>query len=285
MINLKSIPYLISHISILLLLSSCSKEKSIAESYYNNPTKDSIKFGYNISTLYFMNFDSSDTSETSFDFKLDTFKNIYSWSEVTIRYQKSNSEKVYTPIYINGYLTSLTDHSILLENIDIEYKLIPPSNVRLVSALKYFRVTNPFALIFSYDSVNLKRVERRYLDRETGDIGGLIESATFCANEDMGSCIDNSATADFQYSEFFNNLYHSNELLPFILLLKNPQNSSIDNILPDLPLYFSKHYPSTISRSNPGTFELGLNNKFYPTFFYFHKANSGLVQGYNFSLR
>lgn len=280
---MKTISILLSYISILLLLSSCSKEKSIAEALYNNPLKDSVKFGYKISTLYYTD---TNNKEVAFNYELE-IANVYSWKSIEINYEGSNTSRNYTPEYdITGNLLALREeNSALLENIEIEYIRIPPSNIRLVSALKYYRFNNPFALIFNYDSVNLKSVERRFLDRESKNIGGLIEKASFCADIDMGSCIDNSATAEYQYNQFFNNLYHSNELIPFILLLKNPQQSSLSEILPDLPLYFSRHYPSSILKSNPGTFEIGLNSDFRPTFFYFKRAKSLYIQGYNFSLR
>lgn len=280
---MKFVPYLISHISILLLLSSCSKEKSIAESAYNNPPKDSVKFGYRVESLFFTDFDNK---ETSFEFSLEV-SNAYAWKSILINYEKDHSTKKYTPYYdIAGYLTSLVqEESPALENIEMEYIQIPPSNVRLIAKLKYYRMNNPFALTFSYDSVNLRRIERRYLNRETGAVGGLIESHNFCSGINLGNCTDSIATSEYQHGAFFNNLYHSNELLPFILLLKSPQQSSLADIIADLPLYFSRYYPNSITRPILGTYEVGLNAKMEPTFFYFHKSNLGLVQGYNFSMR
>lgn len=280
---MKSISYLISHILILLLLSSCSKEKSIAESYYNNPTKDSVKFGYKVATLYFTD---SNNKETAINFSLE-ISSVYAWKSIEINSESSSTIKKYTPEYdLNGNLrTLIEEQSAGLENIEIEYKTIPPSNVKLISALKYYRVNNPFALIFNYDSVNLKSIERRHLDRITKSVGVLLESETFCADIDLGSCEENGVTTAYQYSVFYNNLYHSNELLPFILLLKNPQQNSLLDIIPDLPLYFSKHYVSNLNKPIVGNYELGLNSNFEPTYFYFKRPGLGPIQGYNFSLR
>jgi len=268
---------------IQLLFSSCKKESSNGIATYINPIKDTVKFGYRLATLYYTD---TDTKETSFDFNLE-ISNVYAWKSILINYEKNNSTKKYSPIYdIAGNITSLMDEeSVGLENIEIEYKIIPPSNVKLVSTLKYYRVNDPFALIFNYDSVNLKSIERRYLVRETGEIGGIIESAFFCSGLDLGSCSDSTSTVEYQYGQFFNNLYHSNELLPFILLLKNPNQTTLLDIVPDLPLYFSRHYSASLIRPNSGSFELGLNPNFEPSFFYFKNASFGLTQGYNFSMR
>ncbi len=281
---MKKISYYISlFLSFLLLFSSCERESSNGIATYINPPKDTVKFGYRLATLYYTD---TDSKETSFDFNLE-ISNVYAWKSILINYEKSNSIKKYFPIYdIAGNITSLLDEeSVGLENIEIAYKLIPPSNVKLVSTLKYYRVNDPFALIFNYDSVNLKSIERRYLVRESGEIGGIIESAFFCSGLDLGSCSDSTSTVEYQYGQFFNNLYHSNELLPFILLLKNPNQTTLLDILPDLPLYFSRHYATSLIRPNSGTFELGLNPNFEPSFFYFKNASFGLTQGYNFSMR
>lgn len=279
---MKKITYYISLFSILsFLFSSCERESSNGIATYINPTKDSIKFAYRLSTLYYSDYANE---ETTFDFNIDT-GTLYAWKSIVINYEQDSTTKRYSTEYTNGYLSKLVEEATSLQNIEIEYALLPPSNIKLISKLKYFRLANPFALVFIYDSARLARVERRYLDRLTGDIGGLTEYVNFCPNMDMGNCVDSTSTSELQYSGSFNNLYHSNELAPFIFLLNKPGQSSIKDILPDFPYYFSRHFPSSISSPISGEYEFGLNSLKEATYVYFKPYNSTSVQGYNFSMR
>lgn len=263
---------------IQFLFSSCERESSNGIATYLNPTKDSILFGYRVATLYYNDYSNT---ETSFDFQLDSGL-IYAWSSVKIT--KNSSIKTYTPEYTNGLITKLIDNSPALVNVEIEYETLQPSGIRLISKLKYFRLTNPFALVFIYDSARLARVERRSLDRLTGEVGGLKEYVNFCPNMDMGNCVDSTSTSELQYTGAFNNLYHSNELAPFIFLLNRPGQSSIKDILPDFPYYFSRHFPSIISSPITGEYEFGLNSLKEATYVYYRPYTTS-VQGYNFSMR
>lgn len=268
--------------SILLLsLSACERESTNGIATYINPPKDSVKFAYRLSTLYFIDYANN---ETSFDFIMDTGL-LYVWKSVVIHYEKDSLTKTYTPEYSNGYLVKLTEDATSLENIEIAYALLPPSNIRLISSLKYNRENNPFALTFIYDSARLSRIERRYLDRFTGEVGTVIEKLSFCPNTDLGSCNDTSLNTGFQYSIDFNNLYHCNELLPFILLLNKPKQDYLEDILMDLPYYFSRHFAETCNGPVFGNFQRGLNTDKEATFLYYRPNNLSNVQGYNFSMR
>lgn len=271
-------------ISILIsqfLLLSCSKEKGIAEVVYNPPYKDSIKFAYRLNTLYYFD---ENSKETSFDFTLDSGL-YYAWKSVSIFYEEDSTLKQYSPIYTNGNITSWIDNSFSPQHIDLAFKSIPPSNIKLISTIKYYRNTNPFALVFLYDSVNLSRVELRNLDRENGEIGGLLEFADFCSTTDLGSCSKSISGAEYFYGNFFNSLYHSNELVAFMFILNKPNQSNLIDILPYLPLYFSRHYPDGITKPILGSYEVGLNAKKEPTYLYYHPLPENLVLGFNFSMR
>jgi len=294
---ISSVQYLVSNvqspmsqiqrlISILILLSqflllSCSKEKGIAEVVYNNPYKDSIKIAYRINTLYYFD---ENAKETSFDFTLDTGL-AYAWQSVSIHYENGNAFRKYTPVYTNGYITRWTDNSLSAQHIELAFKAIPPTNVKLISSIKYYRTSSPFAIVFQYDSINLNRVELHSLDRETGSIGNTLEFVNFCSSIDLGSCNNSTSNAEYVYSNLFNNLYHSNELLPFLFILNNPGQLNLSKVLPYLPLYFSRHYPDGINSPILGGYEVGLNAKKEPTYLYYHPLPQNLVFGFNFSMR
>ncbi len=270
-----------THILVLFFLASCSKEKSIAEVVYNNPPKDSIKFAYRVNTLYYFD---RDAKETTFDFTLDTGL-FYAWSSVSIFYEKSSIVKQYNPVYTNGYITSWIDNSASSQHVDLSFKSTPPSTLKLIESIKYYRMNDPFALVFQYDSINLSRVELRNLDRETGVIGGMLEYVDFCSTTDLGACSKTIPGAEYFYGNIFNSLYHSNEILPFIFILNNPEQSSLLDILPYFPLYFSRHYPDGITKPLHGSYEVGLNAKKEPTYLYYHPLPENLVLGFNFSMR
>lgn len=270
-------------ISILIsqfLLLSCSKEKSIAEVVYNNPPKDSIKFAYRLNTLYYFD---RNSKETTFDFTLDTGL-YYAWKSVDIKYEDNANSIQLTPEYTNGYITSWIDNSFN-QLLSIEYNRIPPSNLRLITSIKYFRANNPFALVFKYDSINLSKVEFCNLDLLSREIGGIIEEVNFCSNENIGSCTSGNPSGSYVYSFIMNSLYRSNELAPFLFILKNPNLTGLNDILPELPLYFSRHYPDGILKPIQNSYEYGLNAKKEPSFFYYRPLPGNLVLGYNFSMR
>lgn len=273
-------------ISILILISqysllSCSDEKGIAEVVYNNPPKDSVKFAYRINTLYFSDIENN---EVRFNFNLDT-GTFYAWKSVRVEYDKDNSFVEYTPEYTNGNISRWVENSISLENIELEYAQIPPSYNKLITTIKYFRLNNPYALKFEYDSINLAKVAMYNLDRETGVLLDLIQDESFCSSEDIGTCNKGNPSGSFVYGNIFNSLYHSNELLPFLFILKNPNQTNLNEVLYELPLYFSRHYPDGILTPFLGAHEYGLNAKKEPTYIYYKPLPGNAVQGYNFSMR
>ncbi len=275
--RLISISILIS----LFLLLSCSKEKGIAEVIYNNPPKDSIKFAYRINTLYFSDID---LNEIRFNFQLDT-GTFYAWKSVRVEYDKDNSFSEYTPEYSNGNISKWVENSVNLENIELEYKQVPPSYNKFISTIRYYRVNNPYALKFEYDSINLSKIKMYNMDRETGVLLGLIQEETFCSSEDIGTCSNGDPSGAYIYAQLYNSLYHSNELLPFLFILKNPSQINLNEVLPDLPLYFSRHYSDGILKPLLGSYEYGLNSKKEPTYIYYRPLPGNKVQGYNFSMR
>lgn len=283
---MSSVQRLISQFLILILVSSilllsCSKEKGIAETIYTNPPKDSVKFAYRVNTIFFTDLENN---EVRCNFNLDT-GTFYAWKSISVEYDKDNSFAIYTPEYANGNVSKWIDNSISLENIELEYAQIPPSNNKLITTIKYFRLNNPYALRFEYDSINLAKVAMYNMDRETGVLLSLIQEESFCSSEDIGTCNKGNPSGSFVYGNIFNSLYHSNELLPFIFILKNPNQNDLSEVLPELPLYFSRHYPDGILTPFLGSHEYGINAQKEPTFIYFRPLPGNAVQGYNFSMR
>ena len=276
-LRLISILILISVVSIL----SCSKETGIAETIYTNPPKDSVKFAYRVNTIFFTDLESN---EVRCNFNLDT-GTFYVWKSISVEYDKDNTYSVYTPEYTNGNISRWVENSVSLENIELEYAQIPPSYNKLISTIKYFRLNNPYAIKFEYDSINLAKVSMYNMDRETGVLLDLIQEESFCSSIDIGTCNNGNPTSSFVYGNFYNSLYHSNELLPFIFILKNPYQTDLSEVLPELPLYFSRHYPDGILTPFLGSHEYGLNAQKEPTFIYFRPLPGNAVQGYNFSMR
>lgn len=280
MCHIIRLAYLLILLSLISLLS-CSKEKGIAEIFYNNPPKDSISFAYRVSTLYYFD---EQQKESSFEFTLDT-GSIYAWKSVTIRREGIPTSILYIPEYSNGYITSWIDFATAKPIIELTYQQSIPAFQKLISTIKYYQVNNSYALLFEYDSINLKKLSRCALDAETGVIGGVLEEFTFCSSLDLGSCTTNNPSAGYYYGNFNNSLYHSNELIPFLFLLKKPSQNSLIEVLPDLPLYFSKHYPDLLLNPTEMTYEFGLNSEKEPSYFYYRKLPGNTAIGYNFSMR
>ena len=265
----------------ILCISSCSKDKGIAEIYYNNPPKDSINFAYRISTLYYFD---EQQKETSFEFTLDTGL-LYAWKSVLVNYEGSTSAKLYIPEYKNGFITAWVDFNTAKPIIEFEYVSSSSKFRNLISSIKYYGINNPFALIFNYDSLNLNKISRCSLDPETGVIGGVTEDAKFCSNFNIGSCSNSTSSVDYYYGNFTNSLYHCNELIPFLFILKNPNQNNLMDILTDLPLYFSKNYPEALVNPSSFSYDFGLNSEKEPSYFYYRNVPGNVVQGYNFSMR
>lgn len=273
---------LFSCLFFILCISSCSKEKGIAEILYNNPSVDSIKFAYRIETLTYIQPNISQ-DQTELSFTIDT-GNLYAWSSIKISYPNGNA-KIYFPEYSLGQINKLVDQSVSQENIEIDYFQAPPNFTPLVSTIKYYRIENAFALKFYYDSAKLVGIDKLYLDRDAGTLGAVIESARFCKGFNIGECIDISSNYTYQYSQSYNNLYLSAEMLPIILCLIKPNQVNLDDISSDFPLLFSRNYPTAYNSPISGQYEYGLTGKQEPSYFYFKRLNSTYPEGYLFSLR
>lgn len=273
---------------VIMFFSACSKKESYdGIARYVNPPKDSVAFAYRLNTITYLDKNSSD-EELTFDFTLDSGFS-YAWSSVKVKYPNQQFSKTYTTEYVNGRLVKLSTPAVAgtTEDLTIEYIYHKESNKYLISKLKYYFEENPFVISFIYDSVNLVSIKRRVLYLASGSEGYLTDSVAFCKGINIGSCALNVPYFEYSYQQITNSLFRSQELIPILLVLKQPYQANLLAISSDLPLLFSRTYPLSLNFPNAygGSYDFGLNNDAEPSFFYFKSLFESYPKGYNFSMR
>ncbi len=271
-----------------IVFTSCSKEEKYdGIARYVNPPKDSVAFAYRLSSLTYINKNISD-DELTFNFTLDSSLS-YSWSNIKVKYPNQQFSKNYTTEYTNGRLVKLSTVGAggIVEDLMIDYVYHKETKKYLVSRLRYFFESNPFVLSFFYDSVNLVSIKRSPLYYSSGNIGFPTDSVAFCKGINIGTCSLATPYFEYSYLNINNSLFRSQELIPILLILKQPYQSNLKEIASDLPLLFSRSYPLALNYPNAymGSYDFGLNNDSEPSFFYFKSLFETYSKGYNFSMR
>jgi hypothetical protein len=158
------------------------------------------------------------------------------WSYITVT-NNSNDLLLYEPEYINGRLNKLIDRTGTDLDIEIEYIYNSILKRQLVSKIKYYKKTNPYALAFTYSDSKLSSISSIEINADTRfEFPFAYETLIVCQNID--SC--NNSDLQYQLIDYENPFYYSTELLPILLCLSDFSDSytnKLSNIARYLPLY------------------------------------------------
>lgn len=267
-------------IILILGLISCQKNSSITETSNNNPSIDSTNIAFRVADIYWN--DTSLKQEVEFHFKYDT-SYLKRWNRIQIDYKLNvgTFTSYYNAEFKDGLLTKLTEPQNDFNIIELYYSQLPPYNSKQLSYIKFRRDFSPFELKFEYDSSRLIKITKYELN-QAGIEQQILESKKVCIEVNYKVC--DTANVDIAYQRDFrlNSFFLCKELAPVFLLLAKPYQTKLDDILPDLPLIFSKYLPASKMKPKFGTYELGLNTGKEPNFVYFRPLRARYPEGYNF---
>lgn len=170
------------------------------------------------------------------------------WSSVKV-INKNNDILIYEPEYMLGRLIKLIDRSGTEQDIEIEYIYDPSIQKHLVSKIRFFKSINPYALSFSYDNSKLISISAIEIEENTRfERPFAYETLNVCQHID--SCSSNEL--QYQFSNFKNTFYRSNEMLPIILCFSDFSDEYTQKTLRIaryLPLYIYENLPYSYSNS------------------------------------
>ncbi len=175
------------------------------------------------------------------------------WSKLTLT-NNYNDILIYEPEYTNGRLTKLIDRNGSDQDLEIEYIYDVKIQKHLISKIRYFRSINPYALSFSYSNSKLSSISAIEIESNNRyERPFPYESINICQNQNIDSC--NNSELQYQFTDYSNIFYYSNEMLPILLCLSDFSDSyegKLSNIARFLPLYTYKKLPYSylISRYN-----------------------------------
>jgi hypothetical protein len=158
------------------------------------------------------------------------------WSKLIIS-NNSNDLLIYEPEYIAGRLIKLIDRTGSDQDIEIEYFYDSKTQKHLISKVKYFKSTNPYALSFSYSNSKLITISAIEINPQTRfELTYAYETLNVCQNFD--SCTNTEL--QYQLTDNNNPFYYSNEFLPIFLCFSDFSDSytnKLSEIARYLPLY------------------------------------------------
>lgn len=170
------------------------------------------------------------------------------WARIKVA-NKNNDILLYEPEYTLGRLTKLLDRTGSNQDIEIEYSYDQSIQKHLVSKIRYFKLINPYSLTFSYANSKLISISAIEIEANTRfERPFAYETLNVCQYID--SCSNNEL--QYQFTNFNNAYYLSNEILPIILCFSDFDNDYAQKTLKIarfLPLYIYKKLPYSYSNS------------------------------------
>lgn len=164
------------------------------------------------------------------------------WTKLTLT-NNFNDIILYEPEYTNGRLTKLIDRTGLDQDIEVQYYYDSKIQKHLITKIRYFKKSKPYAIVFNYSNSKLKSIDAIEIDSSTRyERPFAYESLNICQNLD--SC--NISELQYQLTDIQNPFYLSNEMLPIFLCLSDFSNSyqgKLSNLARYLPLYTYNKLP------------------------------------------